>query len=129
MRNFFWVVGEKKKRMPVINGYLFYFKKSSLNATKWRCAISSCSVTALVTSDDIYSLSKDHHHSPNERNIYKLQVIQEIRILLEEDPFISGGILYNKAIQKILALYNFDASISGRLPSFSSLMTSIYRYK
>ncbi|KAG0420600.1 hypothetical protein EQH57_0078 [Dictyocoela roeselum] len=130
MYQIIWLKGEKGKIQPCINGYIFFFKRVLQSGLSyWACSVKDCSVYAHFLEDGSMLLNKQHEHPPDEKRVYKLQVLDILKEVIDELPFIPGKEAHEIAIRQLSSIYGDNLSIAGQFPSFNSLKSVIYRIK
>ncbi|KAF9762794.1 hypothetical protein NGRA_1741 [Nosema granulosis] len=123
-----WVRGGNKLDMPVLNGYLFHFHRYlDLGVASWRCAFKGCNVHVHFKEDGTIEISKHHEHT--QTKVLKLKCFDYISVFVEENPFETGHILFNKATNKLSTFYEYNRSYLQNFPYFSTLKTMIFRLK
>lgn len=75
-----WIEVENKRSLPIINGYLFYFKRANVpkgTRSIYRGSLKKCQASAIFDETREFIIKNDHGHSTNEKKIYKIIFIDK----------------------------------------------------
>lgn len=127
-----WVNGENKKALPIINGYLFYFKRANgpeVTRLVWRCSVKRCRTSAIFTEDGGLIMKGEHDHSTDEKKIYKMIFVDHLRQILQQNPFISANTAFADTVAALNSAFSYNTDITRHFPSFGSVKSITYRIK
>jgi hypothetical protein len=86
-------------------------------------------VTAVTEFGILLKTNGLHMHRSDTENIVKLQFKKEIKLLINERPFLSPLTLFINTRRKLIAELQLNTEILSLLPSSDNMKTNIYRWK